>query len=398
MWSCARAPKIQPESGSSVSAVVTTEEKAGVVDKRLAKHVMLAEGLREMLGRYPDHYETRTSADTLAIIQFSSGTTGTPRPVLYNHIAATITAVNIKLCIGLRSDDSFFCPSSPAWGHGIMYGTIGPLIFGNAIGAYSGKYDPDTLLGALEYWDVTNMSAIPLVYRTMASKLDRYRLKLRRMTFTGGSVDIETIRAFQDRLGAFPQSFYGSTEVGVIVNDYDFLDYVAKPGSMGQPMLGVKVAVLDEHDNALPPGQTGQMAVWRRDRWVRIGDYAMLDDDGYFWHKGRTDDVIKSAGYTIGPFEIEAVLEKHPAVRRAAVVGSPDRERGMVVKAFIVPTTEPGDALIREIQDFVKTRLSRHEYPREIEFVDSLPETPDGKIRRSELRERERVRKLAASP
>lgn len=321
-----------------------------------------------MLKIYPVDYATSTNAETLAVVQFSSGTTGSPKPVHYNHIAATLTAVNMKFGVGIREDDNYFCPSSPAWGHGIWYGTVGPLIFGNAIGAYSGKFNVEILLEALEQFQITNMSATPLIYRTMinSEKMDSCNLKLRRMTFTGGALDLDTLGKFQKKMGIAPRSFYGSTEVGVIVLEYAFEDYVPKPGSMGKAMLGIKVGVIDENGAELPPGKIGIMAVWRKDHWFKVGDMACMDEDGYFWYKGRIDDVIISAGYTIGPFEIEEVLEKHPAVVRAAVVGSPDEERGEVVKAFIIPNCPPGDELAREIQEFVKTRLSRHEYPREI--------------------------------
>lgn len=380
---------------SGAKMVVATPEKAALVDKNQVPHILTDEALKDALAGFPSHYETDTDANTLAVIQFSSGTTGSPKPVYYNHIAATLTAVNMKFGIGINDDDRYFCPSSPAWGHGIWYGTVGPLIYGQAIGAYSGKFDLDRLFEALEQFEITNMSATPLVYRNMISsgKLGNYRLRLRRMSFTGGALDKDTLRRFQEQLGISPQSFYGSTEVGVIILEYAFPDYFSKPGSMGKAMLGTKVGVIDENGNELPPGEIGQMAVWRKDHWVRVGDLATVDEDGYFWHKGRIDDVIKSAGYTIGPFEIEEVLEKHPAVVRAAVVGSPDKERGEVVKAFIVPNREPGEELARDIQEFVKTRLSKHEYPREIEFVTALPETPDGKIKRKELKLREYERK-----
>jgi acetyl-CoA synthetase len=153
-------------------------------------------------------------------------------------------------------------------------------------------------------------------------------------------------------------------------------------------MFGVKLGILGDNGKELPPGEIGEVAVWRNGKWNLIGDSGYLDGDGYFWPKGRSDDVIKSSGFRIGPFEIENVLEKHPAVQRAAVVGSPDKERGEIVKAFIIlkPHFTPSEGLESEIQNFVKNRLSMHEYPREIEFIDKLPETPDGKVQRKELK------------
>ncbi|MDP2726129.1 MAG: AMP-binding protein, partial [Dehalococcoidia bacterium] len=338
-----------------------------------------------------------TSADSLAVIQFSSGTTGTPKIVPYRHAAATLTAVNMKMVIGLRKGDRYFCPSSPAWGHGIWYGSVGPLIFGTAIGAYSGKFKAETFLEALEEFEITNISGTPLIYRMVRDigKIGDYKLKLREMSFTGGPLDVETILYFRDKVGVAPRSFFGSTEVGVVVLEFPFDDWVQKPGSLGAPMPGLEVAVLDEASNVLPPGQIGQVCLKLKDRWVKMGDAAYVDEDGRYWHKGRIDDIIISAGWTIGPQEVEEALTKHPAVKRVAVVGSPDQERGEVVKAFIVADRAPTEELKRDIQDFVRARLSRHEYPREIEFVDQLPETPDGKIKRNELRARERAKKDA---
>lgn len=383
---------------SRAKAVVTTTEKAALIDRSLVPEVIVAEELLEQLEREPDTYPPHpTAADTLAVIQFSSGTTGTPKPILYTHAAATLTAVNMKFGAGLRRGDRYFCPSSPAWGHGIWYGTVGPLVFGSAIGAYSGKFSPELLLEALEAFQITTMYATPLVYRSMMTcgRMASNRLSLRDLSYTGGPLDLETITYFQEKMGVIPRSTYGSTEVGVILLHYPFPDYQIKIGSLGQPMLRVKVAVIDEVGNELPPGQEGQVAVWRKGGWARVGDAAVVDDEGYFWYRGRVDDVIISAGYTIGAFEVEQAIQQHPAVAKAAVVGSPDQERGEIVKAFIIPREgyRLGEELARDIQNFVRTRLSQHEYPREIEFVDDLPETLDGKIRRKELRERERVRK-----
>jgi len=371
--------------------VVVHQESTSLIKNSLVPHLVIAEELPELLQNEDEHYTTNTSADTLAFLQFSSGTTGVPKAVPYGHKAATLAAVHVKFGIGLRQDDSYYCPSSPAWGMGIWYATVGPLIFGKAIGTYSGKFDVVRILEALKEFEVTNLFAAPLVYRRImeSGKLDNYRLKLRRMTYTGGKLEMDVIEYFQERLGMTIQSCYGSTEVGVILADYDFDDWKVKPGSLGMPLPGRKVAVIDDDGNEVPQGEAGQVAIEGEKGWMRMGDAAYVDEDGYFWYKGRIDDIIKSAGYTIGPIEIESVLEKHPAVREAAVVGSPDKDRGEVVKAFIVPNREPTEELKREIREFVKTRLSKHEYPREIEFVNELPRTPDGKIKRKELKARE---------
>jgi len=384
-------------SKSNAKMVIINREKANLIKTGLIPHLIVAQELPELIRNKEEHYEPNTSADALAFIQFSSGTTGMPKGVPYQHRAATLTGVHVKFGVGLRDDDRYFCPSSPAWGHGIWYGTVGPLIFGNALGAYSGRFNPETLLEALEEFDITNLFATPLVYRRImdCGKLDNYKLKIRRLTYTGGAMDMDVIQYFQDRLGLIVQSCYGSTEVGVILADYAFEDWKVKPGSLGKPLPGTKVAVIDENGKELPQGQVGEIAVWQKERWSKMSDAAYIDEDGYFWYKSRIDDIIISAGYTIGPLEIEGVLEKHPAVCEAAVVGSPNKERGEIIKAFIVTNREPSEELKQEVQEFVKTRLSKHEYPREIEFVNELPKTPDGKIQRKKLKEYERAKKLA---
>ena len=372
-----------------------------MIDKKFAPQLQLIEAgqLRHELKSEKETYESDTSADTLAMMQFSSGTTGAPKPVMYRHGALTLSAPQIKFQAGLQSDDNFFCPSSPAWGHGIWFGTMSPLIFGRAIGAYSGKFDAEILLEALEEFEITNISAISSHYRLImnSGKIENYRLKIKRMTYTGEAMTMEVIRFFQERLGITPHCMYGTTEVGPICSDYaGFVDWKVKPGSLGKAMIGGrKIAVLDEKGNELPPGKEGQIAVWNGSGWSRVGDIVVQDEEGYFWYKCRADDVIISAGYTIGPIEIEEALKKHPAVVEAAVVGSPDRERGEVVKAFIKTNRNPSEPLRKEIQEFVRTNLSKHEYPREIEFLEELPKTPDGKIKRKELKERERKSKVS---
>ena len=161
-------------------------------------------------------------------------------------------------------------------------------------------------------------------------------------------MEIEVLQYFKDKLGIDIGSTYGNTEVGPIVLDFAFDDWKPRFGSAGKPMFGVKLGILDDNGKELPPGEIGEVAVWRNGKWNLIGDSGYFDEEGYFWPKGRSDDVIKSSGFRIGPFEIENVLEKHPAVQKAAVVGSPDKERGEIVKAFIVP--QPNFKPIRRVK------------------------------------------------
>lgn len=382
---------------SNAKMAIINRESADKIKPGLVEHLIIAEELQELIQNEDDSYIPRTSADTLAVIQFSSGTTGQPRQVLYTHSAMSITAVFTKFWIGLREGDRYMCTSSPAWGHGIWYGTVGPLLYGNELGVHSGKFEPESLLEVLEEFEITVMSAIPRVYKAIMAcgKIGNYKLKLRQLSYSGSEMDREVAKYFLDKLGIYIASNYGNTEVGPIIIDFAFDDWKYRLGSAGKPMLGIRIGILDENGNEMPPGETGQVAVWRKGNWNLVGDYGYFDEDGYFWPQGRSDDVIKSSGYRIGPFEIETVLEKHPAVQRSAVVGSPDPERGEIVKAFITlnPHIKPSDELKSEIQAFVKKHLSMHEYPREVEFVAELPETPDGKLRRKLLKQREYERK-----
>jgi len=210
--------------------------------------------------------------------------------------------------------------------------------------------------------------------------LDHYRLEIRKMHYTGEPMDTDTFHYFKDKFGVPPHSGYGSTEVGAVIYQYaGFPNWIVKPGSLGKPMPGLEVKLIDKDGNEVTAGQIGEIAIRRRGKWIRARDAGMVDGDGYFWHKGRVDDIILSAGWTISPTEVEDTLQKHPAVREAAVIGVPDPERGQIVKAFVVSKNPPSAELENELKEFVRTNLSRHEYPRVIEFVASLPKSAAGK-------------------
>ncbi|MCL5959820.1 MAG: AMP-binding protein [Chloroflexi bacterium] len=378
---------------SGASVLVIGREAAERVRLGQVQHVFLAEELIDQIAEQSDEYHSATSGDTLAVIQFSSGTTGQPSQARYNHDAVTITAVFTKFWLGLRQGDVYMCTSSPAWGHGIWYGTVAPLIFGNGIGAYSGKFDPRMCLEGMEAFGVTVVSAIPRVYKMLldTGAIDNYKLQWRTLTYTGAEMNPELTKQYLDRFNIYIRATYGNTELGPVVIDYAFDDWKPRIGSCGKPMLGVKLGILDDDGGELPPGEVGKVAVWRNEQWNYLGDYGRFDEDGYFYALGRADDVIKSSGYRIGPFEIEAALDKHPVVVKSAVVGSPDEERGEIVKAFIVlqDGVQGSEELKQELQEFVKTKVSMHEYPKEIEFIDTLPQTADGKLKRRELKEME---------
>ncbi|RLB10792.1 MAG: acetate--CoA ligase [Deltaproteobacteria bacterium] len=383
-------------------AILTTKDKTDLIPeetkKKLNLQIIYADNLLDEISKESTEFTPNTTANDMAMYQFSSGTTGAPKIVNYRHGAITVAAPFVRFAVGITADDNYFCPSSPAWGHGIWYGTIAPLIFGVAIGAYSGKFDPDVCLEALQNFEITNISAIASHYRLMVTSpnVDKYKLKLKKLTYTGEAMPKDIIELIQKKWGVTPYVLYGTTEVGPLTCDFaGFENWKPKPGSLGKPSIGSEVEVIDEEGNICPPGKVGQMAIKRGDKWIRVGDLVYKDEDGYFWYVGRADDVIISAGYTIGPIEVEEAIMKHPAVQECAVVGSPDKERGNIVKAFIKVKEgyTPSPELAEEIKEFVKDKLSKHEYPREIEFIDELSKTPDGKIRRKVLREREIERK-----
>ncbi len=382
---------------SKSKLIIISKERAGIIPDNTEIERVLSENLIDEISDEPTDYEIDTSADTLAVIQFTSGTTGLPKQTLYHHMAMTITAIFVKVWIGLKADDIFLCTSSPAWGHGVWYGTVGPMIYGNGIGAYSGKFDPAVLLKGMESFRTTVASFIPRVFKMImiSGQIDNFNLKLKRVSYAGDSIDNEVVQYFQNKIGLSPASCYGNTESGPIVLDYAFNGWEHKPSSAGVPFIGTKIGILDDNGNEVQRGITGQVAVWRNNKWNPIGDYGYLDDNEFFFPKGRSDDVIKSSGYRIGPFEIEIALENHSTVQKAAVVGSPDEERGEIVKAFVVTNenVEKTSELIDDLKSFVKSHLSMHEYPREIEFVESLPETPDGKLQRKKLKKMEYDRK-----
>jgi len=347
--------------------------------------------LQRRLAAESPRYAPATRADDLAILQYTSGTTrGLPEAVRHTHRAVVTLMVAALYGLGLQPGDHYFCPSSPAWGHGLWHGTIAPLALGIAVGAYSGKFHAGRLLEALEEFRVTNLAAAPTVFRMLrASGLaEGARLGVEKLSFTGEPMDSRTREWVEKTLGVTPRSMYGSTEVGVIIVNYPgFTGYVVKPGALGRSAPGWEVAVVDARGEPLPSGTVGEIAVRRKDGWFRVKDRGWMDEEGYFHHEGRSDDVIISAGWTMSAVEIEDALLSHPDVREAAVVAAPDELRGQIPKAYVV-SERTGSAFARELQEWVGARLSQHEYPRAVELVEELPKTPAGKTDRRALRER----------
>ena len=218
-----------------------------------------------------------------------------------------------------------------------------------------------------------------------------YTYALRKLSFTGEPIDSDSLAFAERTFNARLCSMYGTTEVGVILANYPGADdFAPRAGALGKPVPGVQVEVQRPDGSACPTDEIGEIKVWRHNAWFPTKDRGWVDEDGYFFHAGRADDVIISAGWTMSATEIEDALLRHPAVHEAAAIGVPDTQRGQVVKAFIVSDQTHDDALARDIQDFVRQRLSQHEYPRIVAFVPELPKTPAGKVNRKALREREK--------
>lgn len=373
----------------STALVVADEVTRPVLQRLDREHVVFDEAFAAALTAHPAEYRSTTRPEDTAVLQYTSGTSRQlPEAVRHEHRSVVTLMRAALFASGIGPDDRFFCPSSPAWGHGLWHGTIAPWSLGVAIGAYSGKFGTDTFVDALVRFGITNLAAASTVYRMVLRSGRTGELSgLRKASYTGEELDARSQLAFRDATRVALCGLYGTTETGVIIVNFPgFPDHQPKPGALGKPMPGCKVGVLNQDDSLAGAGVTGEISVFRRGDWLRAKDLGSIDEDGYFHYAGRADDVIISAGWTISPLEVERSLLRHQRVVEVAVVGVPEPTRGRVVKAFVVATGETGDELATELQDLVRGELSSHEYPRQVEFVAELPKTPNGKINRRALR------------
>jgi medium-chain acyl-CoA synthetase len=359
-----------------------------------------------------------TRAEEPALCYYTSGTTREPKAVLHAHAYTFAHRWTGEYWLDLRRTDLHWTTSDTGWAKAAYGVLFGPWMNGTPVFMYHGRFDPERELDLLARYEVSTFCAPPTEYRMLVQQdLRRRRLpRLRHCVSAGEPLNPEVIHAWHDALGLLIHDGYGQTETALLAANLPGLPI--RPGSMGKPFPGHELRVIDSEGRELPAGEVGDLALrgrpptlfceyWknpeetaacRRGEWYVTGDRARRDEDGYLWFVGRADDVIISAGYRIGPFEVESALLEHPAVAESAVVASPDAVRGEVVKAFVVlaPGHAPGEALVRELQEHVKRVTAPYKYPREIEFVASLPKTVSGKIRRVELREAERRRKAPA--
>ena len=388
----------------------------------------------------PGFAPVTTGADDPAVLIYTSGTTGPAKGALIPH-RALIGNLSGFVCsqnwFGAGRDEVLWSPADWAWTGGLMDALLPTLYFGRRIVAYQGRFSPETAFALMQRHGVTHTFLFPTALKAMMKAVPqprkRYRLKLQAVMSAGEAVGDAVFDWCRDALGVPVNEMFGQTEINYVVgNCARFIDatgqrqpaWPARPGSMGRAYPGHRVAVIDDAGHECPRGTPGDVAVHRRDvhghpdpvfflgywgndpatrakftgdpadSWCRTGDSAFMDEDGYLWYQGRSDDVFKSAGYRIGPSEVENCLVRHPAVANAAVVPKPDAERGAVVKAYVVLAAgyQGDDALVHELQQHVRGRLAPYEYPKEIEFVPSLPMTTTGKVQRRLLRLQEEAR------
>lgn len=374
--------------------LITNAEKAELARACPGVRVVVADAaLLEEIAVFPATYSAVTAGDDWAVFQYTSGTTRElPAAVKHSHRALVTLMFAALYGTGIRPGDEFFCPSSPAWGHGLWHGTLAPLALGVTTGTFAGRFDAARLMKALQDYRITNLSAAATHYRMMknSGRAADFSFSIKKLSYTGEPIDSATLEFIDQTFQVPACSMYGTTEIGVVLVNYPGAsDYVVKPGSLGKAVPGLKLQVQKPDGTPTEPGVIGELMLWRRNGWETTKDLAKVDADGYFYHAGRADDVIISAGWTMSAVEIENTLLKHPDVRETAIIGVPDATRGQVAKAFIVSKRAPSDDFVDELKGFTRARLSQHEFPRHIEFVPELPKTPAGKVNRKVLRDRE---------
>jgi acetyl-CoA synthetase len=403
---------------SDAKLLVTDEANAGRFGHDWAPERLIL-GHDTLAAASTEKVAVDTSADDPAQLYYTSGTTGLAKGIVHAH-RYLLAHEEFTYCHEVQDGERFHGMGEWAWAAGIAP-LLGPWRLGAVQCVYRREagFDPHRQLDFLSRHRVTNVFTTPTAMRSMMAIDDagtRYPQRFRRVCSAGEPLNPEAIRWFREQYGVTVLDYYGLTESYPLVANYPFLE--VREGSMGKPMPGWDVAILDEDEQPVVRGERGEICLRARSNphyplgywnnpeaseetfggeWFHTKDAARQDEDGYVWYEGRADDVIIAAGYRIGPFEVESACLEHPAVREAAAVASPDELRGHVVKAFIVLAEghEGSDELGDEIKAFVRERLSAYAYPRRVEFVPELPKTLTGKIRRIELREREAARATA---
>ncbi len=413
---------------ADIKAVISDAENASKIEEAVNKYGkdILLININNVKGwkNYDDvikadaYLGERTFSHDPAFIFFTSGTTGLPKMVLHTQVSYPLAhVITGKFWLDLKPGDIHWNISDTGWAKAAWSSFFGPWNMGATVFTYyrKGKFSPALIVETLKKYEINTLCGPPTAYRMIVKEFPLEELKfktVRHFVAAGEPLNPEIINLWKEATGEWIYNGYGQTET---VNTLAMFKFVPmKAGATGLPTPGFIIDIIDDNGNPLPPNTEGniaikinperpvglfqeyigdklEMAAAFRGEWYYTRDRGYKDEDGYFWFVGREDDVIISAGYRIGPFEVESALIKHPAVKEAAVVASPDEVRGEVVKAFIVLTSDytPSEELVREIQDFVKKETAPYKYPRKIEFVEELPKTISGKIKRKELKLKE---------
>jgi len=407
-------------------AIITNLELAERLEKKKLpklQHVIIIDNTRKDDIDYrkemedaSDEFEIKhMDPEDDAFIIYASGTEGEVDAIVHSHGSIVQQHITAKWVLDLKEDDVYWCTADPGWVTGTVYGIIANWSNGASSVVHGGRFDPDKWYGILEKYRVTVWYTAPTAFRMLmqagAEALKKYNLSnLRHICSVGEPLNPPVIEWFMDNLGLAIHDTWWQSETGsVIIANYASLPI--KLGSMGRPIPGIEAAVVDDNGKRLEPGKEGDLVIkpewpslmktilkqpelynnYFKKGWYYSNDRAFIDKDGYVWFKGRSDDIIKTSGERVGPFEVESALVAHPAVVEAGVIGKPDPLRGEIIKAFVVlkKGQRQSDRLKSDIQQFVKHHLAGHAYPKEIEFVENLPKTPSGKIMRRMLKAKE---------
>ncbi|MBV4495450.1 AMP-binding protein [Pseudomonas sp. SWRI12] len=348
------------------------------------------------------------------LLMFTSGTTGPAKALSVPLKAIVAFQSYMRDAVDLRPEDAFWNVADPGWAYGIYFGVTGPLAMGHPITFYDGPFTLESTCRIINKYGITNLTGSPTAYRLLIAGGEQFarsiKGKLRLVSSAGEPLNPEVIRWFADNLSVVIHDHYGQTELGMVLCNHHGLEHPVHLGAAGFASPGHRIVVLDENQRELGVGQPGILAVDRSQSpmcWFAgyeggptkafVGDYYLsgdtveLNPDGSISFVGRSDDVITTSGYRVGPFDVESALIEHPAVVEAAVIGKPDPERTELVKAFVVLGAQyrASAELAEELRLHVRQRLAAHAYPREIEFVSDLPKTPSGKLQRFILRNQE---------
>ena len=414
------------ESGAKMVVTDTANiEKLDAIDAAPRRLVVgdSSDDFWTQVNRQPSEFDpVLQSGDAPFLAMFTSGTTG-PAKQLHVPLKAIVAFVTyMRDAVDLRPEDNFWNIADPGWAYGLYYAVTGPLAMGHSTLFYEGGFTVESTCRVVNEYGITNMAGSPTAFRLLLASRDEVegciKGQLRAVSSAGEPLTPEVIRWFKSGLGCTIHDHYGQTELGMVLCNHHALRHNVSIGAAGYSMPGHRVVVLDDQQRELEPGIPGMLALDRKRSpllWFAgyvgtktkafVGDYYLsgdtveLNEDGSISFVGRSDDVITTSGYRVGPFDVESALVEHPAVIEAAVIGKPDPERTELVKAFVVLQAgrEASQALADELQQHVRQRLSAHAYPREIEFVGELPKTPSGKIQRFLLRDREKAAQQAAA-